>query len=113
MPLITTAKWSRAAAAISAGALLLIVSTSGQANPAFWKLEWRKTDFSKSNVPFDEIMSGGVRKDGIPPIDNPRFAPIAEVERLYKGTEPVISVSINGAAKRGLSLGRLCYLIAQ
>ncbi len=99
MPLFATEKWSRAAAAISAVVLFLIVSTSGQANPAFWKLEWPRTDFSKSNVPFDEIMSGGVPKDGIPPIDNPRFAPIAEVERLYKGTEPVISVSINGAAK--------------
>ena len=99
MPFYMTAKWSRAAAAISAGAILLIVSTSGQANPAFWKLEWPRTDFSKSNVPFDEIFSGGVPKDGIPPIDNPRFASIAKVERLYKGTEPVISVSINGAAK--------------
>ncbi len=99
MPLLTTAKWSRAAAAISAGVLVLIVSTTGQANPAFWKLEWPNTDFSKSNVPFDEIFSGGVPKDGIPPIDNPRFASIAEVESLYKGTEPVITVSINGAAK--------------
>ncbi len=99
MPLFATAKWSRAAAAISAGVLLVIVSTAGEANPAFWKLEWSKTDFSKSNVPFDEIFSGGVPRDGIPPIDNPRFAPIAEVERLYKGTEPVITVAINGAAK--------------
>ncbi len=99
MPLFATAKWSRAAAAISAGILVLIVSTTGQANPAFWKLEWPNTDFSKSNVPFDEIFSGGVPKDGIPPIDNPRFAPIAEVDRLYKGTEPVITVNINGAAR--------------
>ena len=99
MPLLATAKWSRAAAAISAGILVLIVSTTGQANPAFWKLEWPSTDFSKSNVPFDEIFSGGVPKDGIPPIDNPRFASIAEVESLYKGTEPVITVNINGAAR--------------
>ena len=63
MPFCMTAKWSRAAAAISAGTILLIVSTSGQANPAFWKLEWPRTDFSKSNVPFDEIMSGGVPKE--------------------------------------------------
>jgi hypothetical protein len=99
MPLFTTAKWSRAIAAISAGVLFVIVSTSGEANPAFWKLEWPRTDFSKSSVPFEEIFSGGVPKDGIPPIDRPKFAPIAEVERLYKGTEPVITVSINGAAK--------------
>lgn len=99
MPLFTTEKWSRTVAAISAGVLVLIVSTTGQANPAFWKLEWPNTDFSKSSVPFEEIFSGGVPKDGIPPIDRPKFAPIADVDRLYKGTEPVISVSINGAAK--------------
>jgi hypothetical protein len=99
MPLFTTAKWSRAIAAISAGVLLVIVSTSGEANPAFWKLEWPRTDFSQSAVPFDEIFSGGVPKDGIPPIDNPRFAPIAEVDRLYTGTEPVITVNVNGAAR--------------
>jgi len=99
MPLFTTQKWTRIAAAICAGVLLVVVTTVGEANPVFWKLEWSKTDFSKSNVPLDEIISGGVPKDGIPPIDNPRFTSIAEVERLYKGTEPVVSLSINGEAK--------------
>ena len=99
MPLFTTAKWSRFAAAASALVLLVVVSSSGQANPAFWKLEWPRTDFSQHSVPFEEIFSGGVPKDGIPPIDNPRFAPIAEVDRLYQGTEPVITVAIDGQAK--------------
>jgi hypothetical protein len=99
MPLFTTEKWSRTVAAISAGVLVLVVASSGQANPAFWKLEWPSTDFSKSSVPFDEIFSGGVPKDGIPPIDNPRFASIEKVQDLYKGTEPVITVAIDGKAK--------------
>jgi len=99
MPLFTTVRWSRYGAAIGAVALLVIVSSTGEANPSFWKLEWPSTDFSKSNVPLDEIFSGGVPKDGIPPIDNPRFAAIAEVDHLYKGTEPMISLVINGEAK--------------
>ena len=32
-----------------------------------------KTDFSRHTVPFDEILSGGVPRDGIPSIDNPKF----------------------------------------
>ena len=99
MPLLTTQKWGRVGALIAAALLFLAVSASGQANPAFWKLEWPRTDFSKSNVPLDEIFSGGVPKDGIPPIYEPRFAPIAEVDRLYQGTEPVITVAINGEAR--------------
>ncbi len=99
MPLLTTQKWGHVGALIAAALLFLAVSASGQANPAFWKLEWPRTDFSKSNVPLDEIFSGGVPKDGIPPIYEPRFAPIAEVDRLYQGTESVITVAINGEAR--------------
>ncbi|MEE8211947.1 MAG: hypothetical protein V3T85_08500, partial [Acidiferrobacterales bacterium] len=28
-----------------------------------------KTDFSRHSVPFGEVLSGGVPRDGIPPID--------------------------------------------
>jgi hypothetical protein len=62
MPLLTTQKWSRVGVIIGAGLLFLAVSASGQANPAFWKLEWPQTDFSKSNVPFDEIFSAVSRE---------------------------------------------------
>ena len=58
--------------------------------PSHWVAEWGETDFSKSAVPFDEIISGGPPKDGIPAIDDPLFAPAAEVEDLAD-TEPVIS----------------------
>ena len=58
--------------------------------PSHWLAEWGATDFSKSAVSFDEIMSGGPPKDGIPAIDDPVFAPAAEVDGLAD-TEPVIS----------------------
>lgn len=106
MPILTTQKWIRVATVLAAGILFLAVSVSGQANPAFWKLEWPKTDFSKSSVPLEDIFSGGVPKDGIPPIYNPRFASIEEVDRLYVGTEPMITISINGEA-RAYALGVL------
>ena len=88
-------------AVILAGCLLpaaLAVGTAA-ADPAFWRLEWPDTDFSRHAVPLDEIVSGGVPKDGIPPIDDPRFAPAGEVARLYSGTEPVITVVIGGVGR--------------
>jgi len=35
-----------------------------------------ETDFSRHTVPFESIFSGGVGRDGIPPIDNPKFETI-------------------------------------
>jgi hypothetical protein len=66
MPTFLTQTWGRIGAIIGAGVVFLIVASTGQANPAFWKLEWPETDFSKHWVPFEEIFSGGVPRDGIP-----------------------------------------------
>jgi len=74
------------------------------ADPASWRLEWPRTDFSKYSVPLLEIKSGGPRRDGIPAIDAPRF------EQLVGGkptgwtaalgdTEPVITLSIGDDAR--------------
>jgi hypothetical protein len=75
-----------------------------QADPASWRSEWPRTDFSRHTVPFTEIRSGGPRKDGIPSIDAPQFV------RLQQGkptgwssalgdTEPVITLSIGNDAR--------------
>src|SRR5258707_13241791 len=73
------------------------------ADPVSWRLEWLRTDFSKHSVPFEGIKSGGPPKDGISPIDAPRF------ERLERGkstgrsgglcdNEPLAALFICGAA---------------
>jgi hypothetical protein len=49
-------------------------------------------------VDLDEIISGGPPPDGIPPIDNPRFQPVAAVEWL-SDRQPVIAVDIDGDAR--------------
>ena len=49
-------------------------------------------------IPLTDILSGGPPKDGIPPIDDPTFKPVSEIDELGE-TEPVIGVSINGQAK--------------
>ena len=65
-------------------------------NPAGWE-NW-KTNFDKISVPLNEIRSGGPPKDGIPAIDNPKFAKIGEIENIG-ANEPVIGLEINGDAR--------------
>ena len=81
-------------------ALTLAVAAGGAALafPEYKRAEWPNTDFSKASVPLDEIMSGGPPRDGIPPIDNPKFLPVSEATGLAD-TEPVVGVVIGGEAK--------------
>ena len=55
-----------------------------------------KTDFSRHTVPFNEIFSGGVPRDGIAPIDEPKFVDFDEADRYLGRLEPVISFELNG-----------------
>jgi len=58
-----------------------------------------KTDFSRHTVPLGEIMSGGPGKDGIPPIDAPKFVDVPAAARWLKDVEPVIALDVDGAAR--------------
>ena len=60
--------------------------------------EWQ-TDFSKRSVPYAEIFSGGVPRDGIPPLDNPQFTTVADADQWLEAQEPVIAFDLNGDAK--------------
>lgn len=59
---------------------------------------WR-TDFSRHTVPFSEILSGGVPRDGIPPIDNPKFTTTKAASAWIGEQEPVIAFQLNGDAR--------------
>lgn len=58
-----------------------------------------ETDFCQSNVDFSEIRSGGVPRDGIPPLDNPQFERVEAASDWLRDQSPVISVEINGEAR--------------
>jgi hypothetical protein len=58
-----------------------------------------KTDFSKHTVPLGEIQSGGPPRDGIPPIDNPKFVGPAEAGEWLKENEPVVVYEEGGDAR--------------
>ncbi|GAB4225592.1 MAG: DUF3179 domain-containing protein [Methyloligellaceae bacterium] len=81
--------------------MLLLWMSAGMAfaSPERWRAEgWTKTDFSKTSVKFDEILSGGPPKDGIPSIDKPKFIPVKE-EKEVGATEPVVGFALNGDAR--------------
>ena len=63
-------------------------------SPAGWK-----TDFSLHSVPYDEILSGGPPRDGIPPLDDPKFTTTTDADRWLRGEEPVIVFELNGDAR--------------
>ncbi len=58
-----------------------------------------KTDFSKATVPLGEIQSGGPPRDGIPPIDRPRFIAPGEAAEWLKDVEPVVVYEESGDAR--------------
>ena len=53
-----------------------------------------QTDFSKHSVPLSEFQSGGPPRDGIPPIDEPRYVSQAEADTWLASQEPVIAVAL-------------------
>jgi hypothetical protein len=59
---------------------------------------WR-TDFSKHAVPLDEIISGGPPRDGIPPIDRPRFDSVREADRWLADREPIVVFEQDGEVR--------------
>lgn len=78
-------------------ALLLIDPAA--ASSENWRAEgWIATDFSRSEVQWQEIQSGGPPKDGIPAIDDPQFASVAHSPDIAPA-EPIISVELNGEAR--------------
>ncbi|MBL8096115.1 MAG: DUF3179 domain-containing protein, partial [Anaerolineales bacterium] len=57
------------------------------------------TDFTRHSVPYDEILSGGPPKDGIPAIDDPVFEAVAVADAWLEPQEPVVLVTIGGEAR--------------
>ena len=57
------------------------------------------TTFARHSVPLSTIASGGPGRDGIPPLDHPRFVSLTAAAEFLGPTEPVIAVVIAGRAR--------------
>lgn len=96
-----------AAAAISAAVAIATIQTAF-ADPANWERAGWRTDFSRTEVPFSEIIPGGPPKDGIPSIDDPIFVAAREADR-FSDREPVIELMIDGLPPRAYPLSVLTW----
>ncbi len=57
------------------------------------------TDFSRHTISYDEVLSGGPPKDGIPAVDEPQFVGVEEADAWLALQEPVVLVQIEGEAR--------------
>ncbi len=57
------------------------------------------TDWERHTIDYDEILSGGPPRDGIPSIDAPTFVSQDEAGMWLASNEPVIAVEIDGEAR--------------
>ena len=58
-----------------------------------------KTDFRLRSISYRDIRGGGPSKDGIAPIDNPKFESVEQADLWLEDREPVQVVNINGDAR--------------
>jgi hypothetical protein len=57
------------------------------------------TDWSKRTIEYDELLSGGPPRDGIPSIDDPEFISPEDAAEWLADNEPVIALEIEGDAR--------------
>ena len=69
--------------------LLMALIPAGRADPAPWRGEGWKTDFSRATVALEQVLDGGPPRDGIPAIDRPTFKRAGDIKDLGE-QEPVI-----------------------
>lgn len=67
-------------------------------NLKFKTLGWN-TNWNKHTISYDELLSGGPARDGIPPIDNPKFISVDEAKSWIGDKEPVIFLEIDKKVK--------------
>ena len=85
-----------------------MMASLASADPKRWKQEWPNTDFSKSSVAWNEIMSGGPPKDGIPALSDPQFVKVSQKQKIGD-REPVITVEIDGQTPRAYPVRYLTW----
>lgn len=69
---------------------------------------WPDTDFVRSEIDLDEVISGGPPKDGIPALSAPKFIHAAD-ETLLTDREPVMSVALPGQTARAYPIRYLMW----
>jgi hypothetical protein len=65
-------------------------------------VEGWKTDWSKTTIDLSELIRGLTAadpRDGIPPIDNPKYETVAQASEWLDDREPIVMLELDGAAR--------------
>ena len=90
--------WRLTVSLIAGGVMVTLFAGAASANPDRWRAEGWQTDFTQATVDLGEVLDGGPRRDGIPPIDNPTFVPVSEVDHLDP-LDPVMRFTHKGETR--------------
>ena len=90
---------SAAASSVDAGVPQLNTEVIEDGSPPPFSTRGFSTDFSRRTVGWEEILSGGPPKDGIPAVDDPQFESLAAGDEWLEGPDPVILFSRGGATR--------------
>ncbi len=90
----------------SSGAAAPVDATAGEATPELLPSEpppfsttgW-KTDFTRRSIDWEEVLSGGPPKDGIPAIDEPTFESIEAAGERLAEQSPVLFFAHGGVTR--------------
>jgi hypothetical protein len=77
-------------------------------NIRFNRSFWQDTNFCKSSIDLETVLSGGPPPDGIPPIDNPNYESMDGASEWLVEESPVVAVTVNGET-RGYPLAVLTW----
>ncbi len=77
---------------------VMAVCGSAFADPQNWKREGWRTDFDRTTVDLNDVISGGPPRDGIPAIDRPEFRAANEISDIG-AQEPVIRLEVGGEVR--------------
>ena len=86
----------------------MLLAGAAHADPDRWKHAWPETDFSKTAVDFDEILSGGRPRTESPPSTRREFLPARDEARLSP-REPVLTYAPDGAPARAYPVRYLMW----
>lgn len=92
------ARWLAVAIVTTVMLSLQAIAQTADTPAETWLRAWPDTDFSRHSAPLNEILNGGVPKDGIPALDTADFRPAVE-ETGLDPREPVIALVIDDEAR--------------
>jgi hypothetical protein len=85
-------------AALAVVLLLGACSAGAEEVPLDLRREFR-TDWTRSRIPFGQVLSGGPPRDGIPSVDRPLAVGVDEADGWLEDREPVLVVELEGATR--------------